>query len=288
MKDVFRLHGFPGKLVWGTVSMSKFWKSVCKKLSIFCAPSTAFHPRKEGQVERINNILEDYLRHFVGERQDDWFSWLSLDEFAFNNSVSSLTGFLPFFANLGYDPQFNSITLSSGILKADEFVIRMQQVQSDLEKTLACSKSRQSHFYDKGQRVDVEYKPGELVWLSRQFIRTRRPSHKSDFRRIGPFPVKCMIGKNAVKLVLPDEDSRLHPGFDVSLIMPYFCKVPLTMKGLLADEISDTDALRYLVDWVAIEMIVDHRVENTTHQYLLRASVQSGKEDDFWVPLQNI
>lgn len=51
--------------------MSNSWKYVCKKPSIFCAPLATFHPQKDDQVKIINSILEDYLRHFVGERQDD-------------------------------------------------------------------------------------------------------------------------------------------------------------------------------------------------------------------------
>lgn len=183
VKEVFRLHGIPEKFASdrGIVLMTNFWRSVCQKLSIFSAPSTASHPQTDGQVERTNTTLEDYHRHFLGERQDDWESWLSLAEFAFNNLVSSSTGYSPFFANLGYHPQFNTITIDSGVPKADDFVVRMQKVQSDLEETLALAKERQERFYDKGRRVDVVYKAGELVWLSRKFIRTQRPSQKLDF-----------------------------------------------------------------------------------------------------------
>lgn len=34
--------------------MGSFCKDVCKNLSIFCAPLTAFHPQTDGQVGRID------------------------------------------------------------------------------------------------------------------------------------------------------------------------------------------------------------------------------------------
>lgn len=99
IEQIFRLHGLPDKIVSDRVSvfMSLFWKSVCRLLCMKTAPSTAFHPQTDGQVERLNAVLEDYMRHFVCEKQDDWTRWLSFAEFANNNSVSASTGFSPFF-----------------------------------------------------------------------------------------------------------------------------------------------------------------------------------------------
>lgn len=46
------------------------------------APSTAFDPQRDGQVVRINALLEDFLRHFVSQNPDDWSSWLPVAEFS--------------------------------------------------------------------------------------------------------------------------------------------------------------------------------------------------------------
>ena len=48
--------------------------------------STAFHPQTDGQTERTNRILEDYLRHYISPQQDDWDEWLYLAEFSVNNA----------------------------------------------------------------------------------------------------------------------------------------------------------------------------------------------------------
>lgn len=72
-KQVFRLHGLPYTIVLdrGATFMSQFWTSVLRQLCNKPAPSTAFHPQTDGQVEKTNAVLEDYLRHYVSTNQDD-------------------------------------------------------------------------------------------------------------------------------------------------------------------------------------------------------------------------
>ena len=64
--------------------------------------STAYHPQTDGQTERLNQDVEQYLRLFVSQRQNDWPEWIACAEFAYNNNkVHSATKTLPFFANYG-------------------------------------------------------------------------------------------------------------------------------------------------------------------------------------------
>ena len=73
-------------------------------LKIEALLSTPYHPETDGQTERVNDILEQYLRAYVNYLQDDWEAWLQLVEFATNNHASETTGMSPFFANYGQDP----------------------------------------------------------------------------------------------------------------------------------------------------------------------------------------
>ena len=34
--------------------------------------SKAYHPQTDWQTERVNGVLEDTLRHFIGPFQQDW------------------------------------------------------------------------------------------------------------------------------------------------------------------------------------------------------------------------
>ncbi|MBW0563219.1 hypothetical protein O181_102934 [Austropuccinia psidii MF-1] len=71
--------------------------------------STAFHAETDGQTERVNQILEQYLQMYVSYQQYDWHTWLPLAEFAYNNAEHSSTKQSPFFTIYGRTPSFDSI-----------------------------------------------------------------------------------------------------------------------------------------------------------------------------------
>ena len=76
--NVWKLHGFPRKVVsnCGLQFVAAFMKELYRLLGIEAATSTAYHLQTDGQTERVNQELEEYLRIFVGERQDDWYTLL--------------------------------------------------------------------------------------------------------------------------------------------------------------------------------------------------------------------
>lgn len=196
----FRHHGLPNKIVTdqGPTFVSAFWTSVQKALRIYSAPSTAYHPQTDGQTERTNQTLETYLRHFCSHRQDDWSDWLPIAEFSFNSTTSSSTKLSPFFSWQGFHPRANSFTAPSKVPTADTYVALLEEVQLALGESLQHSKEVQSKSHDSHSRPSPIYAPNNLVWLSRRYIPSTRPSNKLDYRRIGPFRVDRMIGKNAV------------------------------------------------------------------------------------------
>jgi len=59
----------------------------------------AYHPQTDRQTERSNQVQEGYLRNFVNEDQNDWYEFLPLAEYAYNNSKASAHNLTPFFAN---------------------------------------------------------------------------------------------------------------------------------------------------------------------------------------------
>ena len=80
-----------------------FFLVVAKFLLLFITPffdtsvrSLAGEPQSSGQVERVNQILEDMLRASVISFGMDWEKCLPFPEFAYNNSYQSSLGKAPF------------------------------------------------------------------------------------------------------------------------------------------------------------------------------------------------
>jgi hypothetical protein len=69
--------------------------------------SSPFHPQTDGQTERVNQILECYLRNYCNYEQDHWSEILPMADYTHNNSLTTTTGISLFIANFGFNPQTN-------------------------------------------------------------------------------------------------------------------------------------------------------------------------------------
>ena len=98
LRNVWKLHGLPRKVISdrGPQFVALFMKELFRLLGIEAASSTAYHPQTDGQTERVNQELEQFLWLFVSERQDDWHALLPLAEFSYNNHVHASTQHTPF------------------------------------------------------------------------------------------------------------------------------------------------------------------------------------------------
>ena len=86
LHHVWKHHGLPTGIVsdQGPQFTSQVINDICKRLGIQPRLSTAYHPQTNGQTERINQDLQQYLRIFTSEKQNEWVSWLPLVQFFYN------------------------------------------------------------------------------------------------------------------------------------------------------------------------------------------------------------
>jgi len=82
-REVWRLHRLPKRVGsdGDTVFMSSFWSEVMRLLEFDLDKSSAYHLQTDGQTERVNQILEHYLRTYCMRYQDDWVDLLPFAEF---------------------------------------------------------------------------------------------------------------------------------------------------------------------------------------------------------------
>jgi hypothetical protein len=169
-----RHHGLPDKIVSdrGSLFVSKFWKEVQRLMRISPAPSTAWHPQMDGQTERANQTFETFLRHFVSDRQDDWAQLLPIAELVFNSSVSSSSGFSPFFSQYAFHLRTNMFHKGFKVPAAEEWLKTLVTVQATLMDNVRAAKDYQKQFFDRGARKGPTYEKGDWVWLLRRNIAT--------------------------------------------------------------------------------------------------------------------
>jgi hypothetical protein len=94
---------------------SNFTKELCRILSIKQNISTAYHPQTDGQSERTNQSLEQYLRIVCAKDQHSWAEWLPLAQYVRNSWPSSTTKKAPYELILGYIPQVHQPIRQSSV-----------------------------------------------------------------------------------------------------------------------------------------------------------------------------
>ena len=90
---IWKLHGLPSSIISDRdpVFTSKIWAESMGRLNVQLRKSTAFHPQTDGQTERVDQSLVQYLRQYCNDEQDNWNDLLPLAEYAYNISATIAT-----------------------------------------------------------------------------------------------------------------------------------------------------------------------------------------------------
>ena len=213
--------------------------------------STAFHPQTDGQTERMNQTLEQYLRGYVNRRQNNWTTLLPLAQLAFNNHVSDTTKKTPFFANHGRHPNlFCEPRNGPRAEQALQATQDMKELHNDLRLAIQKQNETMTNQVNKHRKEAPCFKTGDKVYLSTRNLRVKKGlTKKLDQAKIGPFFIKSARGRNAFELELP-ADARIHPVFNIQLLEPADPDAPVQTK-MHHGSYEETE--------FEVESIIDHR-----------------------------
>jgi len=149
---VWKLHSLPKHVVSdrGPQFIALFTKELYRLLGIRLSSSTAWHSQTDRQTERVNQELDQFLRLFVNERQDDWYDLLPIAEFQHNNHVHSAMQQPPFLLNMGRIPHmdFKPRQDPSSLETVNEFTKRMEFATEEAKSTIRKAQEDMTRYYN--------------------------------------------------------------------------------------------------------------------------------------------
>ncbi|WVZ83445.1 hypothetical protein U9M48_030591 [Paspalum notatum var. saurae] len=206
---IVSLHGVPQTINSdrGLLFVSCFWEQLQTALGTNLIRSSAYHPQTSGQVERVNQILEDMLRACALTYSTKWDECLSLVEFAYNNSYQKSLEMAPFKALYGEHVTFGL-----------DLVTQAEEQVKFIHNNLKGAQSRQKSYSNKRRRLLV-FGVSDHVYLR---VSPMKGVHRFGVkgklapRYVGPFKITEQCGPVAYRLELPPHLAAVHDVFHVS------------------------------------------------------------------------
>jgi len=244
----------------------------------------AYHPQTDGQMERINQELEQYLRVFIDHRQEQWLDWLGTAEFTYNNKIHTATKISPFKANYGQDPRMVFEEKRKGKYEvAEKFVKRMKKIQEEAKAALGKAQEEIKKFTNRRRREEEEYRVGDIVLLNTKDLKWQmkgRRSEKLTERFVGPYKVKGIVSSNAIELELP-KSIRIHPVVNMSRVQLYKPQVEGQKKTPPKLVIIEGEKE------FKVEKIINKRTVRGKEKFLVRWKGYTAEEDT-WESRENL
>lgn len=238
MENVYRLHGMPTAIVSDRdrIFTSELFQNVFKSMGTTLRFSTAYHPQSDGQTERVNQCVENYLRCMVFQEPKEWYKWLPTAEWWYNTSYHTSLQITPYEAMYGvHPPQIGEQAIPGNV--TEEVRISVQQreeMMNKLKDNLRKAQSRIKKYADR-LRSERSLQEGDMVYLKMQPYRQNafglRGSLKLRAKFYGPFRVLNRIGRIAYKLQLP-EGAGIHPVFHVSQLKKHVGRQAIPLPNL--------------------------------------------------------
>ena len=285
-KNVVKYWGVPRSIVSDRDGrfLGTFWAELFRLLGSRLDMSTSYHPQTDGQTERFNSLLEEYLRHFISSSQKNWASLLDVAQFCFNSQRSSSTNKSPFEIVTGQQPLLpHSLEgpYKGRNPKAYNFFKEWRQNEEIAKAHLERASQRMKHWADMNRRPQ-EFQVGDMVLIKiiPEQVRLRNKDKRLLRRYEGPVPIIEKVGTVAYKVELP-QGINIHPVLHVSNLRPYHAdKEDARRNKVNRPTISKLEsALRVVEEILAARVVASNR--RKYKEYLVKWKDQ-GEEENSW------
>ncbi|CDJ35833.1 Retrotransposon nucleocapsid protein, related [Eimeria mitis] len=97
INHMWKLHAFPKSIISDKDRkfFSAFWRSLMQRLNIDHNMTTASHPESDGQTERTNRTLVQYLQLYIQHNSSNWLDFLACAENHYSAFVHPLLPGVP-------------------------------------------------------------------------------------------------------------------------------------------------------------------------------------------------
>ncbi|KAG8377407.1 hypothetical protein BUALT_Bualt08G0029800 [Buddleja alternifolia] len=295
-KNVVKYWGLPKSIISDRDPRftGRLWTELFKLLGSELCFSTSFHPQTDGQTERVNALLECYLRHFVSANQHDWAKILDVAQFSYNLQRSEATGKSPFELATGQQPLTPHtlvISFDSARCPGAAKMAKSWAEQSDLAKSFLEKARRKMKKWADPKRRHLEFNIGDkvLIKLIPQQFKAFRGMHKGLVRKYeGPYPVVAKVGKVSYGLDLPST-LKIHPVFHVSMLRPYQEDEEDPSRGAShrAPPVVTKSFDKEIEEVLSHKVVRRRGVKPTTHYYIKWKGLPESEatwesQDDLW------
>ncbi|XP_044723696.1 integrase core domain-containing protein [Hirsutella rhossiliensis] len=198
LREIFKHYGMPDGIVSdrGSLFTGHFWATFCHLLHCKRRLSTSFHPQTDGQTERVNQTIEQYLRTFCNKEQSDWMDKLPLAEFTYNTSYHDTVKGAPAEVLMGYQPRSKGHVkgqLETFSIRAMDRVRGLRELHERTALLITRAQERQARHYNK-TRQQMSFEEGDWVLISTKNLPLRRPTKKLTDKYVGPYQIDQVVG----------------------------------------------------------------------------------------------
>jgi len=224
--NMWKLHGLLESVISdrGPQFVAGLMRELNKMLRIETKLPIAYYPQTDGQMERSNQELEQYLRMYVNHKQSNWSEWVATVEFTFNNKVHTVTKESLFKVNYGREPRMGfDIRKKRKNVKVEEFAKEMKDRHEKVKLVLVRSQKEMKRQTDRNRKEAEKYRVGDKVLISTKDFPMelmKKATKKLIEKYIGPYMVKKIVSENVVELKLPAL-LKIHLVVNVRRIVKY-------------------------------------------------------------------